>query len=183
MYADLKRRPVEYKLGQQVLLNTKNITLKMVGSPKFLPKYIGPYKIIEKINEVAYRLELPPCLKIHNVFHVSLLEEYRTREEGGKIHPPPLPEIIDGQVEYEVEQILLHKYHTVALRKNKRFTKKITELRYLIKWKGYNEDYITWEPAVNCQNCPEKVQEYWDSVEARSRAKQAPATLAGKRKK
>lgn len=183
MYADNSRRPVQYQLGQHVLLNTKNISLKMIGSPKFLPKYIGPFKVTEKINEVAYRLDLPPTLRIHNVFHVSLLEEYRTREQGGRVHPPPLPELIDGALEYEVEQILLHEYHTIATKKSKSQKKKITELRYLVKWTGYDVEHITWEPAENCQNCPEMVQQYWDSVEARQKAKQAQARLTGKRKR
>ena len=183
MYADNSRRAVQYRLGQQVLLHTKNISLRMIGSPKFLPKYIGPFKITEKINEVAYRLDLPPTLKVHNVFHVSLLEEYRTREEGGKVHPPPLPELIDGALEYEVEQILLHQYHTKATKKNKTQKHRVTELRYLVKWAGYDVEHITWEPAENCQNCPEKVQEYWDSVDARLKAQQAQARLAGKRKR
>ena len=183
MYADNSRRAVQYRLGQQVLLHTKNISLRMIGSPKFLPKYIGPFKITEKINEVAYRLDLPPTMKVHNVFHVSLLEEYRTREEGGKVHPPPLPELIDGALEYEVEQILLHQYHTKATKKNKTQKHRVTELRYLVKWAGYDVEHITWEPAENCQNCPEKVQEYWDSVDARLKAQQAQARLAGKRKR
>lgn len=182
MYADLSRRPVEYRLGQHVLLSTRNLMSRMVGSSKFLPRFIGPFKIIDRINEVAYKLELPEPLKMHNVFHVSLLEEYKNREEGGTIHPPPLPQIIDGQLEYEVEQILLHEYRTKALRKRKHSTKKITELRYFVKWRGYGVEHNTWEPAANCQNCPEKVQEYWDLVAARQKAQQAQAQTTGKRK-
>lgn len=182
MYADESRRHVEYKLGQQVLLSTKNLRSRMLGSPKFLPRYIGPFKIIDKINEVAYKLQLPSTLKMHDVFHVSLLEEYRSREEGGTSQPPPIPEIIDGHLEYEVEQILLHEYKTRALKTSKHSTKKITELRYFVKWKGYGVEHNTWEPAANCQNCPEKVQEYWDLVAARQKAKQAQAQVSEKRK-
>lgn len=182
MYADLSRRPFEYRLGQHVLLSTRNLMSRMVGSSKFLPRFIGPFKIIDRINEVAYKLELPEPLKMHNVFHVSLLEEYKNREEGGTIHPPPLPQIIDGQLEYKVDQILLHEYRTKALRKRKHSTKKITELRYFVKWRGYGVEHNTWEPAANCQNCPEKVQEYWDLVAARQKAQQAQAQTTGKRK-
>jgi hypothetical protein len=183
LYADQRRRPVEFKLGQHVLLSTKNISLKMLGTPKLLPKYIGPFKIIAKVNDVAYKLELPASLKIHNVFHVSLLEEYRSRAQGGKVQPPPLPQLVDGQVEYAVEQILLHEYRDKAIRQGKHAKKKTQELRYLVKWAGYGIEHNTWEPAANCQNCPDKVQQYWDSVAARQQAKQAQAKLAGKRKR
>ena len=44
---------------------------------KFSPRYIGPYRITERVGEVAYRLELPSELsRVHNVFHVSMLRHY-----------------------------------------------------------------------------------------------------------
>ena len=44
---------------------------------KLSPRYIGPYRIVERIGEVAYRLELPSDLdRIHDVFHVSMLRKY-----------------------------------------------------------------------------------------------------------
>jgi hypothetical protein len=87
-YADQKRRDVHYTVGQKVWLSTRNITLKMVGTPKFLPKFIGPFPIEAKVNAVAYRLALPPHMHIHNVFHVSLLAEY---QENTRQQPAPLP--------------------------------------------------------------------------------------------
>ena len=69
--ANARRSDVSYKVGDLVLLNSKNYQLKGVGKEKFKPKNVGPYKIIKKINEVAFKLQLPPSLKIHPVFHVS----------------------------------------------------------------------------------------------------------------
>ena len=44
---------------------------------KLSPRYVGPYEIVERIGEVAYRLRLPPELaRIHDVFHVSMLRKY-----------------------------------------------------------------------------------------------------------
>lgn len=61
----------------RVLLNAKNITLLgATASDKLMPRYIGPFKIIKWVNEVAYELDLPKYLEIHPVFPVSLLKPY-----------------------------------------------------------------------------------------------------------
>jgi hypothetical protein len=49
-----------------------------------MPKQYGPYQIIKKINPVAYQLQLPPMMKIHNVFHVNLLSPYKVTEAYGE---------------------------------------------------------------------------------------------------
>jgi hypothetical protein len=64
---------VQYALGDEVLLSTKNIKIKSAGTRKLLPRWLGPFIITQEVNEVAYKLELPASLKIHPVFHVSLL--------------------------------------------------------------------------------------------------------------
>ena len=73
-YADEKRRDEEFAVGQQVMLSTRNISLKNPGSPKLMPKWIGPYPVAKRIGKVAYQLDLPTTLRIHDVFHASLLE-------------------------------------------------------------------------------------------------------------
>ena len=154
-YADTRRRDVSFNVGDQVLLSTKNLTLKMVGSSKLMPKFIGPFTIARKVNQVAYELELPSCMKIHNVFHVSLLNAYSA---DGSVHPPP-PPLVDGELEYEVERILLHRdKHPVHKYKVKR--------EFLIKWLGYGPEHNTWEPQANLSNCPELLSAYWAAVKA-----------------
>jgi len=155
-YADMHRRDVQFTVGDQVLLSTKNLTLRMVGSSKMMPKYISPFKVAKRINQVAYQLILPPCMKIHNVFHVSLLNEYKT---DGSVHPPPPPTLMGDELEYEVESILLHRdKHPVRGYKIKR--------EFLIKWLGYGPEHNTWEPQANVSNCPELLSEYWAAVKA-----------------
>ena len=86
-YADRKRRDVNFSVGTQVLLSTRNLHLKHPGSAKLLPKYIGPFPVIEKIGKVAYRLKLTPELqRLHDVFHVSVLRLYHS---DGRVQPPP----------------------------------------------------------------------------------------------
>ena len=73
-YADKRRRPLEFQVGDKVFLKvspTKGIKRFGVRG-KLSPRYIGPYEIIDKLNPVAYRLDLPVELEhVHNVFHIS----------------------------------------------------------------------------------------------------------------
>ena len=77
-YYDKKHRDVGYKVGDLVLLSTRN--LKMKGTPSKLQKrFVGPFKVLETIGEQAYRLALPEEWRIHPVFHISLLREWNCR--------------------------------------------------------------------------------------------------------
>jgi hypothetical protein len=161
-YADQRRQPLSFQIGDKVLLSTKHAKLSTVGSKKLLPKWIGPFKVLAKIGSAAYRLELPPSLKWHDVFHVSLLRPY---VDSGRVVPPPLPEIIEGETEYVVEQILAHR----DVGRGKR-----TKRQYLVKWEGFGEEYNSWEPVDNLTHCEGAIQEYWsdkgtDSADSRER--------------
>ena len=69
-----KHKDISFKRGDLISLSTKNLRLK-VPARKLAPKFIGPFKILDRIGQQAYRIALPMEYdKIHNVFHVSLLE-------------------------------------------------------------------------------------------------------------
>ena len=149
MYANNKRRDVEpFKVGTQLLLSTKNVRLKNPGARKLLPKWIGPFKVIKQVGKVAYQLDLPSNLKLHDVFHVSLLQEYRA---DGTVQPPP-PILIEGEEEFEVDRILDHRDKSVNSRRTSR--------EYLVKWFGYGPEHNTWEPESSLVNCPEALATY-----------------------
>jgi len=77
-YQDRKvKQQLEFKVGELVMLNAKNIRTKR-PSKKLAPKLYGPFKILEQRGELSYKLEISDRWKIHPVFQVSLLAPYRT---------------------------------------------------------------------------------------------------------
>ncbi|KAK8665349.1 hypothetical protein V6N13_005519 [Hibiscus sabdariffa] len=79
-YADRRRKDIEFAVGDQVFLKVSpwKKVLRFGRKGKLSPRFIGSYRILERVGTVAYRLELHPQLsRIHNVFHVSMLRQYR----------------------------------------------------------------------------------------------------------
>ena len=78
-YADVRRRPLEFKAGDHVFLKVmpKREVIRFGKRGKLSPRYIGPFEVLERVGVVAYRLALPPSLSsVHEVFHVSMLRKY-----------------------------------------------------------------------------------------------------------
>jgi hypothetical protein len=148
--ADSKRTELSFSLGDLVLLNTKNIRLLTPGTNKLMPRWIGPFAVTQQVGKVSYKLDLPPNMKIHPVFHASLLKKYLT---DGRHRPPPPPVDADDGLRFVIEEVLDH-------RSRKRNNK--TTYQYLIKWQGYPPEHNTWEPA--CNLTPVSIQEYWQDV-------------------
>ncbi|GJY59060.1 putative reverse transcriptase domain-containing protein [Tanacetum coccineum] len=77
-YADLKRKPMEFQVGDKVMLKVSpwKGVIRFGKRGKLNPRYVGPFKVLEKVGEVAYKLELPEELsRVHNTFHVSNLKK------------------------------------------------------------------------------------------------------------
>ena len=78
-YADIRRRPLEFEVGDHVFLKVmpKRGVIRFGKQGKLSPRYIGPFEVLERVGTVAYRLALPPSLlSVHEVFHVSMLRKY-----------------------------------------------------------------------------------------------------------
>ena len=118
-----------------VLLNAKNIRTKRL-TKKLAPKHYGPFKILDKIGSRSLRLELDRKWKIHNVFHVSLLEPYKTSESFVRTQDRPEPEEIEGENEYEVETIIKSDVREIK-RRVRGGNQVMKTLYYLVKWVGY----------------------------------------------
>ena len=134
------------KVGDKVWLEGKN--LSVTGSRKLLPQRYGPFTIKQQIGQVAYKLELPSCMKIYNVFHVDLLMPYKETEAYGTPYTQLPPVIEEGEEEYEIESIIDSRRHG---RGRKR--------QYLVHWKGYPNSDNSW---VNHKDlhAPELLKEY-----------------------
>ncbi|GJY02880.1 putative reverse transcriptase domain-containing protein [Tanacetum coccineum] len=82
-YANLKRKPMEFQVGDKVMLKVSpwKGVVRFGKRGKLNPRYVGPFKVLEKVGEVAYKLELPEELsRVHNTFHVSNLKKCHADE-------------------------------------------------------------------------------------------------------
>jgi hypothetical protein len=102
--ADKRRSPApEFSLGDEVLVQNKHFKLHEGLKPKSVPRYFGPFKILENVEpaNLAYRLYLPAAMRgFHRVFPVAALKCYH---RSGKYQPPPPQEIINEEPEYKVD--------------------------------------------------------------------------------
>ena len=106
---------------------------KKKGAEKLKPRFYGPYKIIQKVGEVAYELELPAESKIHNVFHVSNLKKAVGQQIVTSFELPPLDD--EGQLILILERIL----EVWERKPRNRIIKD-----YLLQWKDLPIEEATW---------------------------------------
>ena len=149
----------QYKEGDKVWLDTRH--LRVVDIPrKLVNKYTGPYRIKRKISNLAYELDLPLNLPVHPVFHVSLLLPHHESPFPGRHLAEPGPIEVEGDEEYEVEEIL-----------DSRLFGRWKKLQYLVRWKDWGPVHDSWEDAGNVTNSPQKVADYYARFPAAPRPK------------
>jgi len=178
-YADSNRKDTVFQLGQEVVLSTANLN-KHTLNRKLYPKFLGPFKITKVVNDVAYQIQLPDKWKIHDVFHVSLLKPWVANSRMQQ--PPPIPEVIEGELEYNVEKILADRAVKTSSKKNKdpaatsTARSKTTKREYYVQWEGYGMEHCTWEPETNLENAQDAIQDYLSTkqiVEEQSASRKA----------
>jgi transposase InsO family protein len=145
-----KRRLPQWEVGSEVWLSTKNLRTKRPAR-KLSEAFSGPHKILEKVSSHAYRLELPPSMKIHNVFHISLLRDAPPNRFEGREIPPPPPIEVDGEDEYIVEDIVDERTRD-------------RQKEYFVKWRGYPSSMNTWQSYDSVKDAA--ALDRWETAQA-----------------
>ena len=144
-YADKRRKDLEFQVGDRVFLKVspwKGI-IRFGRRGKLSPRYIGPYEIIERVGEVAYKLELPEELsRIHNVFHVSMLRKYIADPSHVIVEQP-----IELQRNLSYEEVPVQ----ILDRREQVLRKKVIPLVKVL-WRNQVIEEATWEPEDQMRN-------------------------------
>src|SRR6266403_3072123 len=118
------------------------------------PQEIRPQEITKKLSHVVYQLRILQQWKIHDVFHAALLTPYKeTKEHGSNYHEPP-PDVIEGKLKWEVEQIMGARRFGHSRR-----------LQYRVRWTGYSDVHDTWETADDV-HAPQLTADFWKGNQA-----------------
>jgi len=127
--ADKHRKIIFYDVGDKVFLSSRNITTDR-PSKKLEDKMLGPFPITKKVG-TSYQLDLPSSMKVHNVFHSSLLRKDPDNPLPGQIQEPPGPINTPEGEEWELDDILNSRWHH-------------GRLQYRCKWTNEKQRDMQW---------------------------------------
>lgn len=158
-----KRRDeaVSYQPGDKVMIDLTDYN-RFGDAPKLAKKFEGPFEVLERVAEGAYRIKVPSALKIHDVLPTVKLAPYNTGNPidnplGNREQFSPTSAIIlEVDKEYEVDEVLDSRKETKASGKRPRPGR----VEYLIHFTGYSNDDDEWCRAEQIRNAEEKVEEF-----------------------
>uniref|UniRef100_A0A803TQ29 Gypsy retrotransposon integrase-like protein 1 n=1 Tax=Anolis carolinensis TaxID=28377 RepID=A0A803TQ29_ANOCA len=153
-HADKHRQPgPEIKVGERVFLSTRFLPSHR-PCRKLDARFIGPYPVVAQLNPVTFKLQLPRSMRIHPVFHRSLLlPADGVRPDTDQPAPPPV--LMNGEEEFEVEDILDSRFHR-------------RRLQYLIDWVGFGPEERSWEDASTV-HAPDLTRRFHQTYPAKPR--------------
>ena len=135
-----------------------------------MPKWIGPFPVVETIGRAAVRLQLPTSYKMHDVFHVSQVKPAKG-DQVAFLPPPAL--FIDGEAFWQVDTIVGHRLRGSGKKQWREF---------LIRWDGYGPEHDTWEREDHLRDSKpleEEIDKYMETVTRKAaNGKRAPALRA-----
>lgn len=144
-YEDNRRKSIEFEVGDYVMLKVSpwKGVLRFRNKGKLGPRFIGPFKILKRVGEVAYVLELPEEMKgIHNTFHVSYLR---------KCLADVTSVITLDDVEIDPELTSKEEPETILGRKTRQLRNKEIPL-VKVQWRHRKGSSIRWEPEERMRN-------------------------------
>jgi hypothetical protein len=119
----------------------RQYSLKKRSAKKLKPQFYGPYRVVNRVGEVSYEIELPEGRNIHNVFHVSCLKKAIGQQVTTFTELPPLDQ--------EVQLVLIPE--EILDVKEKRLRSMVIR-EFLIMWKDFPVEDATWEGDHNLQH-------------------------------
>ncbi|PWA81445.1 hypothetical protein CTI12_AA187700 [Artemisia annua] len=162
-WADEKRRHVEFEVGDQVMVKLLPQQFKSLRKVHkgLIRRYEGPFPVIGRVGKVSYRLQLPPKLKIHPVFHVSFLKPYHGDEEDPERGVSKrAPTAVFTSYDREVEEILSDR--TIRRRGVPSYKE------YLIKWRELPDSEASWEAKDLLWQFADKIKKYHEEGTTRT---------------
>ena len=153
-YANEHRRLADdFKVGDRVMLSTENLNHR---AGKLMSKFIGPFTVLEVSANKLVELELPTTMRLkYNKFNISKVKMFRSSHlefPGREQQDRPAPELVQGESEYEVEEIMAKREPRVARGKY--------VIQYLVKWKGYPLSEATWQTEEDLSNAREVITDF-----------------------
>jgi hypothetical protein len=153
-FADKNRKERELSVGDLVLLSTRDLGYAFLGPcSKLRPRWCGPFRVISKHSVLVYELELPRDWRIHPCFNIDRLKLYKSSDgefEERTLVPIP-PHEVEGEFEYEVEDIIGHRWVGSGQHRH---------LQYLVLWAGYPLSEASYQTAADLANSAELLSQY-----------------------
>ncbi|KAL5559353.1 hypothetical protein UlMin_035564 [Ulmus minor] len=137
-YTDRRRKPLEFAIGDKVFLKVAPMkgVMRFGKRGKLSPRFVGPFEILERIGDLAYRVALPPAMSgIHNVFHVSMLRKYT-----------PDPSHVLSYDTLDLRQDLTFEESPVRILDREERELRQKKIRLVkVLWKNHEVEEATWE--------------------------------------
>jgi transposase InsO family protein len=151
---DRKHTAMFLASGDWALLRLhRGYSIPSVHNRKLDQQYAGPFKVLEKVGRLAYKLKIPDHWRIHNVFSIAQLEP--APPPGSDPYSRPVPDhpgaVIPGTNIYEVERLLDKR----VIRKGRGYS-----TQYLLRYKGYGPEHDEWCRVQDLQDCSDLIDEY-----------------------
>ena len=162
-YYDIRHKPKFFKVGDMVNLRLhRGYSVPSITKRKIDQQFVGPFRVVERIGRLAYRLQLPPIMRIHPVISVAHLEAATDpdqdpfqRPRPQLDHPPPV--LVEGEPEFAIDRLLRKR----RIRRGRGWS---TE--YLVRWTGYGPEDDAWYNIKDLGNAAELVREFEERSEA-----------------